>query len=77
MRHPASCGEREVAPPGHAGAADAPAGRPVSLHAHTTLHCDSGQATTPWNESDNSTTYIEDLRRNHTGCHALCPRTTG
>ena len=40
MRHPASCGEREVAPPGHAGAADAPAGRPVSLHAHTshTLH---------------------------------------
>ena len=31
MRHPASCGEREVAPPGHAGAADAPAGRPVSL----------------------------------------------
>ena len=41
MRHPASCGEREVAPPGHAGAADAPAGRPVSLHAHTTLRIDS------------------------------------
>ena len=78
MRHPASCGEREVAPPGHAGAADAPAGRPVSLHAGIprcalTRH----QATTPWNESDNSTTYIEDLRRNHTGRHALCPRTTG
>lgn len=27
MRHPASCGEREVAPPGHAGAAR-PRGRP-------------------------------------------------
>ena len=79
VRHPASCGEREVAPPGHAGAADAPAGRPVSLHGTRIPRCsiDSGQATTPWNESDNSTTYIEDLRRNRTGCHALCPRTTG
>ena len=30
-------------------------------------------------ESDDtfSTSYIEDLRRNSTGCHALCPRTTG
>lgn len=56
MRHPASCGEREVAPPGHAGAADAPAGRPVSLHAHTPRCIDSTSTIKPLHPGTSPTT---------------------
>ena len=51
----------------------------VALTRRAAVRCPTHPRTHAVTESDDtfSTSYIEDLRRNSTGCHALCPRTTG
>ena len=51
----------------------------VALTRRAAVRCPTHPRAHAVTESDDtfSTSYIEDLRRNSTGCHALCPRTTG